>query len=182
MQLGCTSQQVVDTVLAKLFAQFEKTTDLYGLLQGPNDVVVSEVETAFQEAGQYSALCMLYKQHGDDEKLLETWSKCVSSCSCLDSSDAHCSRIADGQWTDDDIPDPLSNMLALLSEKRHRSLVNHWGVWLTKRDPDRALKVRNCVPSSDATIPKILLFSYLRPKTPASGEEKWRMMLICFDR
>jgi hypothetical protein len=63
----------------------------------------------------------------------------------------HCSRIADGQWTDDDIPDPLSNMLALLSEKRHRSLVNHWGVWLTKRDPDRALKVRNCVPGSDAT-------------------------------
>jgi hypothetical protein len=69
--------QTVDTVLAKLFARSEKTTDLYALLQEPNDIVLSEVEPVLKETGQYNALCMLYKQRGDDIKLLELWSKFV---------------------------------------------------------------------------------------------------------
>jgi len=79
--------QVVDTVLVKLYAQFEKTRDLYALLQGPNNVVIAEVESVLQKNGQYNALCILYKQHGEDEKLLESWAKCV----CLSShSDFDC--------------------------------------------------------------------------------------------
>lgn len=131
----------MDTVLAKLFAQSEKTTDLYALLQGPNDIVLSEIENILQNSGQYSALCMIYKQRGDDEKLLETWSKYVlwfrNGSHCL----INIYRLVDGQWTDDDIKDPLSNMLTLLTEKRDRALTKRWGIWLTKRDPERALKV-----------------------------------------
>lgn len=42
---------------------------------------------------------------------------------------------------DDDIVDPLSSMFTFLMEKRDRKLTQQWGVWLTKQDPERALKV-----------------------------------------
>jgi hypothetical protein len=50
-------------------------------------------------------------------------------------------RLVDGEWTDDDIHDPISNMVTLLNEKRDRALTQKWGIWLTKRDPERGLKV-----------------------------------------
>lgn len=50
-------------------------------------------------------------------------------------------RLVSGDWIDIDVTDPLSNMLGLLSEKRDRALTLQWGIWLTKYDPDRALKV-----------------------------------------
>lgn len=50
-------------------------------------------------------------------------------------------RLADGEWSDDDIKDPLSDMVMLLTEKRDRTLTQEWGIWLTKRDPERGLKV-----------------------------------------
>ncbi|THV05369.1 hypothetical protein K435DRAFT_961137 [Dendrothele bispora CBS 962.96] len=115
---------VVDTVLVKLYAQFEKTKDLYALLQEPNDVVVDEVESALQKNGQYNALCVLYKQRGLDDKLLESWAKVI-----------------DGEWLDEDIKDPVADMISLLNEKKNRSLTQKWGLWLTKRDPDRGLKL-----------------------------------------
>jgi hypothetical protein len=67
--------QAADTVLATLFAQSGQTQDLYTLLQEPNDIISSEVETVLRETGRYNALCMLYKQRGDDADLLEVWSK-----------------------------------------------------------------------------------------------------------
>ncbi|KAK7047338.1 hypothetical protein VNI00_006569 [Paramarasmius palmivorus] len=115
---------VVDTVLVKLFAQFEKTADLYTLLNEANDIVVSEVEQVLQKNGQYNALCMLYKQRGEDDKLLDAWSK-----------------VADGEWLDEDIKDPLSNIISLVTDKRDRTLSQKWGLWLTKRDPERGLKL-----------------------------------------
>ena len=42
---------------------------------------------------------------------------------------------------DEDIVEPLSLMFAFLTEKRDRKLTQQWGIWLTKRDPERALKV-----------------------------------------
>jgi len=65
----------IDTVLVKLYAEFEKTADLYTLLQSPNDVSVPEVELVLQQTGQYNALCMLYQQRKDDKKLLDVWAK-----------------------------------------------------------------------------------------------------------
>lgn len=67
--------KAVDTVLIKLYAQFEKTKELLTLLQEPNDVSLPEVESVLQAKGQYSALCLLYKQLGEDVKLLESWAK-----------------------------------------------------------------------------------------------------------
>ena len=67
--------KAIDTVLVKLYAEFEKTADFYALLQSPNDVSVSEVEPVLQRTGQYNALCMLYQQRKDDHKLLEVWAK-----------------------------------------------------------------------------------------------------------
>ncbi|KAF5369852.1 hypothetical protein D9758_001393 [Tetrapyrgos nigripes] len=115
---------VVDTVLVKLFAQSEKTKELYALLQEPHDVVLAEIEPVLQKNGQYNALCMLYKQSGEDDKLLEAWAKLV-----------------DGEWTEEDIKDPIANIVSLLTEKKDRSLNQKWGLWLTKRDPERGLKL-----------------------------------------
>ena len=67
--------KAVDTVLVKLYAQFGKTKDLLTLFQEPNDVSLLEVEPVLQATGQYNALCMLYKQLGNDLKLLESWAK-----------------------------------------------------------------------------------------------------------
>ncbi|KAF8958169.1 hypothetical protein BDZ97DRAFT_1842909 [Flammula alnicola] len=97
----------IDTVLVKLYAEFEKTNDLYALLETPNDVSLPEIEPVLQETGQYNALCMLYKQRGDDLKLLDVWAKLI-----------------EGQWTDSDIKDPLSQMINLLTEKRDRALTS----------------------------------------------------------
>jgi len=32
-------------------------------------------------------------------------------------------------------------MINLLTEKRDKALTQRWGIWLTKRDPERGLKV-----------------------------------------
>jgi vacuolar protein sorting-associated protein 3 len=65
----------MDTVLAKIFAESEKTTDLYALIHNSEDISLDEVEPVLKTTGQYNALCMLYRQRGDDLKLLEAWSK-----------------------------------------------------------------------------------------------------------
>lgn len=75
-------EQVVDTVLAKIYAQAEKTKELYALIQQPHEIVLSEIEPVLKQTGQYNALCMLYKQTGDDENLLQVWAKYVSAL-CL---------------------------------------------------------------------------------------------------
>ncbi|KAH9003556.1 hypothetical protein EDB86DRAFT_3062932 [Lactarius hatsudake] len=115
---------IIDTVLAKLFARGEKTTDLYALLDESDLVVLPEVEPVFRATSQYSALCKMYSKRGDDAALLETWSKLV-----------------EGEWTDPEIADPLSDMFALLTARRDRALTQQWGVWLAGRDTERALKL-----------------------------------------
>ena len=69
--------QVEDTVLAKLLSQSGLLDELYALLQEPNDIVLSEIEPVLQQQGLYRALCMLYQQRGEDDKLLDLWSKYV---------------------------------------------------------------------------------------------------------
>lgn len=70
-------QQVVDTVLAKILAETDDTSELYTLVDEPNDIVIEEVEPTFEKNGQYNALCKLYEKAGNEEKLLEAWSKYV---------------------------------------------------------------------------------------------------------
>ncbi len=71
--------QIVDTVLAKLFARGEKTTDLDALLDESDLVVLPEVEPVFRAMGLYNALCKIYSNRGHDAELLELWSKCAGS-------------------------------------------------------------------------------------------------------
>lgn len=33
-------------------------------------------------------------------------------------------------------------MVSLLTEKKDRALIQQWGIWMTKRDPERGLKVK----------------------------------------
>ena len=91
--------QVVDTVLAKILVETDSDIrELYTLVDGPNDIVLEEVEETFEKNGQFGALCMLYEKattkelerKGDnsklivgvyEEKLLEAWAKSdVSLC------------------------------------------------------------------------------------------------------
>jgi Vacuolar sorting protein 39 domain 1 len=68
---------VADTVIAKIFAEEEKTADLYALLREPNHVVLSELEPVLKRTGQYNALCVLYRGRGEDQKLLDVFAKYV---------------------------------------------------------------------------------------------------------
>ena len=62
-------------MLAKLFSQNEKTTDLYALLGEQPDLILPELETVFISSGQYNALCSMYQARGMDEKLLNAWAR-----------------------------------------------------------------------------------------------------------
>ncbi|KAI0252527.1 hypothetical protein BJV78DRAFT_1360837 [Lactifluus subvellereus] len=115
---------IVDTVLAKLFARGEKTTDLFALLDESDMIILPEVEPVFRAAGHFSALCKMYSKRGDDAALLNVWSKLV-----------------DGEWTDPEVPDPLSDMFSLLTARRNRPLIQQWGIWLAGKDTERALKL-----------------------------------------
>lgn len=147
-RLSAHALQIVDTVLAKLFAQGEKTTDLFALLDESDVVVFPEIEPVFRATGQYGALCKVYSKRGDDAALLETWSKYVS-CMCMCNFWQHRNerflfffcRLVEGEWTDPEIADPLSDMFALLTARRDRALTQQWGVWLAGKDTERALKV-----------------------------------------
>ena len=65
----------MDTVLAKIFAESEDTSALYALIDERNDIVLSDVEEVLKSNGQYYALCKLYEKAGDQEQLLQAWSK-----------------------------------------------------------------------------------------------------------
>ncbi|KAI0312172.1 hypothetical protein OF83DRAFT_1287071 [Amylostereum chailletii] len=148
-------RMIVDTVLAKLFARAEKTTDLYALLKESPDLVLPELEPVFVATGQYNALCSIYEQRGDDEKLLEAWSKMV-----------------EGEWSDPEIPDPLSNMLTLLVAKRNRALIQQWGIWLTTKDPERALKLLTSQGSNkrnQKTGDDLAMLQQIRAANPEAG-------------
>jgi hypothetical protein len=129
-------------VLAKLFARGEKTTDLYALLDESDTIILPEVEPVFRATGLYNALCKIYSKRGLDAALLEVWSKCVGTPLRLCSRSHNLNRrLVEGEWADPGIPDPLSDMFALLTARRNRALTQQWGIWLAGKDAERALKV-----------------------------------------
>ncbi|OBZ67658.1 Transforming growth factor-beta receptor-associated protein 1 [Grifola frondosa] len=146
-------RMILDTVLAKLHAQANRSADLLALIIGPNNIVLSEIEPVLMQSGRYSALCELYRQCGEDTKLLETWSKLV-----------------DGEWTDEDVQDPLSRMFDLLNERRDRALIQRWGIWLTKKDSERALKLLMSLGSSKRkTEDDRILLQQIKDTNPAAS-------------
>ena len=135
-----------DTGPPFLFAQAEKTTDLYALLEESDIVILPEVEPVFRATSLYNALCKMYSKRGDDAALLEVWPTCADSSHASHASAAHDwnRRLVEGEWTDPEIPDPLSDMFALLTARRNRASIQQWGVWLAGKDAGRALKVGQC--------------------------------------
>ncbi|KAF8918725.1 hypothetical protein CPB85DRAFT_1373750 [Mucidula mucida] len=176
--LGMAAQEMLEKFLKKcrtrrkLYAQLEKTKELYDLLHDDNHVPI------FKGTGQYNALCMIYKQTKDDDKLLETWAKLV-----------------EGEWSDEDINDPLTDMITLLTEKKDRTLLQHWAIWLTKIDQTVASKKdrgRKCLlkqiseASPQAGIQYLDTYQHLRffhtfsSTTPDSDHKRVRIKTALF--
>ncbi|KIM35684.1 hypothetical protein M413DRAFT_326838 [Hebeloma cylindrosporum] len=154
----------IDTVLVKLYAEIEKTADLYALLQSPNDVSVPEIEPVLQRTGQYNALCMLYQQRKDDNKLLDVWAK-----------------IIEGQWSDEDIKDPLSQMITMLTEKRDKALTQRWGIWLTKIDPEKGLKlltIRDTGKRRERPEEDLALLEQIQESNPTAGAQYLEYLVL----
>ena len=140
---------MVDTVLAKLHAQKEETAQLYDLISTSPYLVLDELEPVFKKTGQYNALCTLYLNRGEDQKVLEVWSKYVFfslPMSYGDLTEFRLARLVDGEWTDQDIPDPLTKMFDLLTQRKDRQLVQRWVLWLTNKDTERAIKASQSYP------------------------------------
>ena len=67
--------RAVDTVLAKLYTESEELSELTRLIEEPNEIVLTELEPFFTRFHRIGPLCRLYKQRGEDLKLLEAWSR-----------------------------------------------------------------------------------------------------------
>jgi hypothetical protein len=89
-------------------------------------------------------------------------------------------RLIDGQWSDDDVKDPQTQMIALLSEKRDRALTQRWGLWLTKRDPESGLKASYYTYMQFALeIKPTKTSSFLCLEISGKGEKDQKKILLC---
>ncbi|KAI0331784.1 hypothetical protein GY45DRAFT_1248254 [Cubamyces sp. BRFM 1775] len=155
-------RMVVDTVLAKLHVNTGKLPELYNLIDQPNAIVLSELETELIKSRHINALCKLYLQRNDDAKLLETWARLVA-----------------GDWTDPDVQDPLSRIFDLLSDRKDRSLIKHWMPWLVKRDSERALKLLMTTMSSKRKAEDDrLLLQEIQEANPEAGAQLLEHLVI----
>lgn len=139
---------------AKLLARSEKAASLYSFVEESHNILLEDVESNFLAQGKYNALCKLYERAGAVEKQLDLWSK-----------------ISDGQWNDDDIPDPLSNMFVLLAKHRDRQLIQKWAVWLTSKDSSRAVKLITSIDGGKRSRPEdsIGMLEQLRAADPLAA-------------
>lgn len=75
--LNFTRVQIVETVLARLYVDDNQKPELYALFEGPNEVVLEEIEPVLTQAGHFHALIKLYQQRGNDSKLVDALSRFV---------------------------------------------------------------------------------------------------------
>ncbi|KAI0754157.1 hypothetical protein C8Q80DRAFT_1216335 [Daedaleopsis nitida] len=155
-------RMVVDTVLAKLHVATGKLPDLSALVEQPNALVLSEIEPVLVTSRHIDVLCKLYKQHGDDGKLLDAWSKLV-----------------DGEWTDASVQNPLDRIFHLLSDRKDRSLIQRWMAWLVKKDSDRALKLLlSTMPSKRKADDDRVLLEQIREANPDAGAQLLEHLVV----
>ena len=139
---GRSVNEVVDTVLVRLYTTSGETTDLLALIEGPNDIVVEEIEGLLSESHRFDALCKLYRSRGQEAKLLNVWSKYAFFLRVyLARPISRFARLVAGEVIDEDVHDPLESMFTYLTEKKDKDLIQEWGVWLLKWDSERAMKV-----------------------------------------
>ena len=123
-------------------------------------MVVPELEPVLVRSRHIGVLCKLYQRHGDDEKLLDAWSKLV-----------------DGDWQDPEVQDPLTRIFDLLSDRKDRTLIHRWTAWLVKKDADRALKVRLFESTVDASI-KLSVMQLLLSTLPSKRKAEDDRLLL----
>jgi hypothetical protein len=58
------------------------------------------------------------------------------------------------------------------TDKRDRKLTQQWGIWLTKRDPERALMVRRRNPSSLSHLGMLAAHAQLAPKIKNTNKRR----------
>ncbi|KAG9050608.1 hypothetical protein FS837_004133 [Tulasnella sp. UAMH 9824] len=117
-------QKMVDTTLLKLHIEENQTPQMMALVNLSENIVVTEVEALLIEHHKFTVLSKLYEKKGDESKLLEIWTKVV-----------------DGEWKDPALANPLPRIKDILMETKDRVLVQRYGIWLIKHDPEASLKL-----------------------------------------
>ncbi|TFK48950.1 hypothetical protein OE88DRAFT_1633535 [Heliocybe sulcata] len=157
-------RDVVDTVLTKMHAENGDTPELHKMLDSDNDVLLEEVEPILIQSHQFNVLCKLYRQRGQERKLLDAWAK-----------------LAEGEWADEDLPDPLTTMFDYLSEKRDRALIQRWGVWFSTKDPERGLKLlisRDAGKRAGKAEDELALLERLRDASPVAAAQYLQHLVL----
>ncbi|KAG8944702.1 hypothetical protein FRC04_001601 [Tulasnella sp. 424] len=117
-------QKIVDTALLKIHIEENQTPQMMALVNMSENIIVAELEALLIEHHKFTVLSKLYEKKGDESKLLEIWTKVV-----------------DGEWKDPALANPLPRIKDLLLETKDRVLVQRYGIWLIKHDPEASLKL-----------------------------------------
>ncbi|KXN84921.1 O-methylsterigmatocystin oxidoreductase [Leucoagaricus sp. SymC.cos] len=186
--------QVVDTVLAKLYAQSQNLAALNQLLtssESPHNVVLSELEPILLRHSLLKPLLQLYKQHKETSKLLDLYA------SCVDHGD-----------TQGGLEDPINGIFDLLLggggglKHTDRKTCVKWGLWMLRRgELDRGMKLLippepdhererdresdldllNQISEANVTAGKRFLEYLVLVKRHTSPELHTRLALACID-
>lgn len=54
-------------------------------------------------------------------------------------------RVADGEWRDPTVKEPITRIMTMLQDLKDRTLVEKYALWLLQKDPDAGLKVRAAI-------------------------------------
>ncbi|KIO24147.1 hypothetical protein M407DRAFT_15469 [Tulasnella calospora MUT 4182] len=148
-------QKIVDTTLLKLHIEENQTPQMMALVNMSENIVVTEVEALLIEHHKFTVLSKLYEKKGDESKLLEIWTKVV-----------------DGEWKDPALANPLPRIKDLLMETKDRVLVQRYGIWLIKHDPEASLKLFTTKDSKRGIkLDENLILRALRAADAAVGEQ-----------
>lgn len=54
-------------------------------------------------------------------------------------------RVADGDWRDPTVEEPIARITTMLQDLTDRTLVERHALWLLQKDPDAGLRVREAI-------------------------------------
>jgi len=55
-------------------------------------------------------------------------------------------RVADGEWRDPTVEEPVARITTILQDLKDLNLVERHALWLLQKDPDAGLRVREAFP------------------------------------
>ncbi|CAO3664445.1 unnamed protein product [Umbelopsis vinacea] len=126
---GSKTLKCIDTALLKVSATKEDASQLYDLVNNPNECSMNDSAEALFSAKKYYALSLLYKSKGMYSKVLEIWTK-----------------IYDGEFEDKDFTDALNRIRDILildldSSATSVDIINTYGWWLMKHNTTDGVRV-----------------------------------------